>query len=420
MAFVDHMGTNRKAITKAAVQYQTDNDASGGTQDDVEAIASSVADDTGGRLSSATLTTGRPSAAFSALAQPLEYLRQVSAISIDQAAQSLNRNDAQPGGDIVSQLVAIREYMIANSIEFESRAVTHGAPAAGGSNTGTGVLITHTDDDYGFELEAITDEVLTFTCVRDASTGATAGSEVFTVRGELPPRTLLERGGSQSGGETITAHCADNNQFIVNAGFNEAFSGSGADKISGWTITGTAGDISRETSTVFRGDSCLAFTDDVAVTQDMSGLPDDRPVLFSHRYSRNSTSVTGTMTLAAGSLSSAVTLSPAHASNWLHNYVVGWPREWSGAIAFSITLASGASFGTGLLIDECVIAPGVKIGGRWHFIIVGQTDFVLDDVFTQDSTIQATGTNKDRLHRFHGDDVEFPHDSTATTNYEDP
>lgn len=426
--FLDHADTDRSLITTVFRQYLDDLEAAGGTFDDLVALVAGVAGDIDGDLVQAASLDGRPSAAHAALASPAETLmRNLSAINLRQTAVTLDRNDIPPTASLADILgVAIRDHMIANTITYQSRGVTHSAPVAAGGNVGDGEMLLLSTDDQGVaspiadgqDLEAVTDEELTFECVADAIAGGRdPGNETFNVRGEFAPRDVLEIGGSESsidGFEVVNAVTAQDH--ISNGSFDLAFQGTGANKVASYTLD-TPASVNEESTTVFRGDRCLALVGDVEISQQALNLPATGPIVVSVMLNRNGTGVTGTVDLEIGGALVSVSLASIAASGWVRLSMRVWPKQFAVGVStdLKITLSGGASFGTGLLVDENVVSVLTRIGGRYPIILAGQVDFRQGDVITQDTAVSATpGTNKDTLHRFHGFGFELPHSLTPS------
>jgi len=425
--FLDHADTDRGLITTVFQQYKDALEAVGGTIEDIEALIAGVAGDIDGDLVQAAALDGRPSAAFDALANPLDTLvRNLSAINLRQTAVTLDRNDIPPTAALADILgVGMREYMIENAITYQSRGVTHSAPVPDGGNVGDGEMLLLSTDDQGTaspvadgaDLEAITDEELTFECIADAVAGGRdAGNELFAVRGEFSARNALELGGSESPTEVEAINAVVAQEHVSNGSFDLAFQGTGADKVASWTAD-TPASINEETATVFRGDRCLALVGNVDLTQDALNLPAIGPIVVSVMVNRNSTGVTGTFELELGGATTSVSLASIAASGWVRVYMLVWPKQFATASSRVVKLGldGGASFGTGLLVDECVVSLLTRIGGRYPIVLAGQTDFRQGDKITQDSSVSATpGTNKDTLHRLHGLGFELPHSGTPS------
>lgn len=427
MAVADHVG-DLKRVVDVAKTFRAS--YAGTFAADIATVASSAAGDTDGRLSEFAKNRFGLTAAF---AVPARDCRIAAAIILSQLGRTLNRNDINID-DPVSVLHGLRKDMLANSKVFLDRGITHGSVSHDGSNTGNGLVIVHTSDDYDKELQNVTDETLTFTCTEDATQGVEGGSEVFEVRGELPARDVLEIGGSDFGGAAARVTCvhAGTVQHIANANFSQAFSGSGTDKIPGWTIGGAAAaNVTANTTTYYRtattGTSqSIQFAADGYLTQAMEGLPDDRPVAFYFHYNRDSSAGADTLvkiTVGGASAQTLATLAGAADSAWYAVGTVKWPRQWSGGRNLKIEV-DDLGGGEHILFGEVVIMPMVRLGGRWFAIKAGSTDWAIDDFATQDTQVASTGLIVDWLYRWFGvGDAECPNmptDSAASAGYEDP
>jgi len=364
-----------------------------------------------------------------ALAQAVAQTRVGAQFVLQDVAREIARGDITEGSSPVAILTALRTWMLDNSKVLESRAVTHNAVSSLTSplsSSADGLLILRSTDDQStaVDLEAINDGTLRFECVRDQAMGVTEGSEIFRVYATDNGPTIDILGGIQnmSVARTIAAVNAGTAQALTNGNLEGDWSGDG-DDIPGWTLaSGTASDVTPETTTVFRGDQAIKAAGVFKLTQKVLGLRPTRPVIMSVRYNRSVGSAKGGLVVRVGGVaSSAVTLSGA-SSGWQHTYVVAWPRQYSGG-GFDVEIeyegSTESQSGT-LYVDEVICHPLTRMGGRYFVLLAGATAFARRDYFTQQSTVTGTGLIKEWLHRWFGLGFELPHDATPSSGWEDP
>jgi hypothetical protein len=209
------------------------------------------------------------------------------------------------------------------------------------------------------------------------------------------------------------ARGAETADHISNGTFDAALVGSAATKVPSWSID-TPANIVEETTLTFRGDRSLKVTADAIISQTPISIPAAQPIVFSVMLNRNSTGVTGNAKIVLGGAEKTVSLASLAASGWVRLFFIAWPLQFRGGagnvrVEFS-SIAAGQVF-----LDEAIVAIPIRIGGRWPLPVPGATDYRLGDKFTQATSISATpGTNKDGLHRLHGDGFELPHSGTPT------
>jgi hypothetical protein len=347
-------------------------------------------------------------------------LREGAEAVIRDMARTLNRSDILPSDPIPRILgVGLREWMVANAKKLKSRGASHGAASAV-TGTGSGALITHTADDQSSaeQLEASTADTLTFKCVEDQSMGRASGEELFVVNADVQARDILELGGANS--RRIGSIHSGNITAIANADFSASF-GSDATattKIPSFTITGTPANLTQDTTNTFRGKPSLSLvTSDNTIYQAFSGLPNDRPSIASILYNRQIGSGAGDLYVRLGSKEATVAV--AAQTGWNRLYVIGWPKRYTGS-GNDFEVFWDRTSGT-INLAQAVVAPLERIGGRYHKILAGATDFLIDDYFTQATTVSPTDRSiKDWLHRWFGLGFELPHNGTASAGWEDP
>lgn len=358
---------------------------------------------------------------FAALATAI---REGADVVIRDLARTLDRSDISPNDSIQRILgIGLREWMIANSKVLKSRGVTNSSPSSV-TGTGTGVLYMFSSDDQSTadELEAVTNGTIRLECITDEGGGRTAGQELFTVRDSAPSRDILELGGTAQ--TSVESWHSGRVTAIANADFSDDFGATASDttKIPSWTLdnaTYDPTDVTADTTNTYRGTQTVKIGGTGAIlSQTFSGLPNNRPTFFGFKYNRAIGSGAGTLDMDAGSVSmSQITL--AAQTGWNQAYKIAWPKRYTGG-GNDIVITAAVSSGY-INIAQVVIAPMVRIGGRWFIIIAGATDFLVGDYFTQQTSVSPNVRSiKDWLHRWYGFGFELPHDATPSSGWEDP
>lgn len=380
-------------------------------------LAAPSADTEGELAALAKNVTGGLRRHFAALAF---NLREGAEAIIRDMARTLNRSDILPTDPIPRILgVGLREWMVANSKVLKSRGVSHGAASAV-TGTGTGVLLLHGDDDQSTAdvLEAATSGTLRFTCVEDQSSGRASGEELFVAREDVQARDILELGGANS--RRIGALHSGIVTAISNADFSADFGSdsTAVTKIPSWTITGTPANLTQDTTNTFRGKPSLSLaSSDNTIYQPFSGLPNDRPALVSIAYNRQIGSGAGDLYVRIGAKETSVAV--AAQTGWNRLNLIAWPKRYTGG-GNDVEVFWDRTSGT-INLAQAICAPMTRIGGRYFAILAGATDFLIDDYFTQATTVSpADRSIKDWLHRWFGLGFELPHDATASAGWEDP
>lgn len=310
--------------------------------------------------------------------------------------------------DPEARYARIHRYMHDNSYSFNDRDLTVAATGtAGGSNVGTGTLDVLAVDWEAYNLQHAHSETKTWECIRDQNLGALKNAEVFQVYGEDASKDRVEETGSgmrtltdARGLPLVARHCGAGagGTPLQNAGFDQAFSGTGTDKIPGWTIGSTAGDVTSTTSTVYRTEpgvttsralQIASGSDEITQAlsvQRINAIGERVPWQFSVAVKKTGSGDTGTLTLKMGSQSQAINLanSPHNTTSWVvasmdldkDLFYRNWRED---APDIEIEWASTSD----VLYLDCVrFAPLYSVGGLWWWLEGGATAFLERDVFT--------------------------------------
>jgi|GEM_PF-5453701 len=183
--------------------------------------------------------------------------------SIGGATKTVTEMVTADNGNIPkSAIPAFKELnrqMRAASTTLYQNVVTQGSVSYAAANVGTGKIILH-----GTPSQMSPTETITFQCISDTTTGATAGREVFQITGGLrvPDVTSnLWPGGSGANFTLASSDYNDSKNTLTNGGF-DTFTGGVPD---GWTVTGSSA-LSQLSTGTFRNGSALQFSGAVAAT----------------------------------------------------------------------------------------------------------------------------------------------------------
>jgi hypothetical protein len=183
--------------------------------------------------------------------------------SIGGATKTVTEMVTADNGNIPkSAIPAFKELnrqMRAASTTLYQNVVTQGSVSYAAANVGTGKIILHSTPSQMSPTETIT-----FQCISDTTTGATAGREVFQITGGLrvPDVTSnLWPGGSGANFTLASSDYNDSKNTLTNGGF-DTFTGGVPD---GWTVTGSSA-LSQLSTGTFRNGSALQFSGAVAAT----------------------------------------------------------------------------------------------------------------------------------------------------------
>lgn len=346
------------------------------------------------------------------------------------------RNTAD-NGDVWPRMARI---LHEGSETFNDRNLTVAATgSAGGSNVGDGTLSVLREDWEAYPVQRAQTETLTWECSQDQNLGRTKYAEAFELRGEDASKDALDETGSgrllrgvpvqHSGG------AGDGRSYGQNMSFDAAFSGSGTDKIPGWTIGTTAGDVTATTANVRNGAPGVAtsrglqiaagsdeITQALSVTR-LNALGERVPWMLEVSFKKTGSGDTGTLTLKCGSKSQAFTLSSYANTTWntvrLDLDKDLFYRNWrEDAPDIEIEWASTSAV---LYLDDAKFAPMPQIGGLWWWLSGGETAFLQRDVFTH-ATTGGAWADAELMNsaRWAGVPINLPTDNTGSETIGDP
>ena len=314
---------------------------------------------------------------------------------VDQFIREYGRLKAYPDSDPQSIFNRLIDYFGAGSERVTTRTFTFNAASLAGGNTGTGAINRLTKDRYGFDIEAATPEIKTFTCVQDRFSGSQIHQELFEVRGIEFQRDLVGGYVSPDRLTGIRSWSADDSERIIaNPSFNR-YSGTAPNvtAITSWTETTSINNFQIETadsyrtavhegttpgSVRFEGVDTLTQALSVARPTLVAGTPYYCQVAF-----KREASCDGTLTLNVGSNSKAVVLSAQSGWTILRlDLDANLYFENFNQTNLSVSLAlSGWTTGT-LLVDDFQFYPMTRFDGTFWAIAGGVTPWLVDDSAT--------------------------------------
>ena len=314
-----------------------------------------------------------------------------------------------PERDVKSVISRIYTYFKDNTKTVKSRGVTFGSPAAGGSNSWTGVGYRLTKDENNYDPENIFFETKTLECISDAQSGATKHEEQFEIRGTnqgpddlaLSGYGILQTGfQARTSNQSILSNSTFSSYSITTAPATSAPSTFGAsDTLTDWSISaGAITSLQLDVDTVARdasGDTtptAVRFLGNAAIKQDLDSavvVINQNTPYYLELWLYREGNATGTLTVTVGSKSQAFTIGGLTNAAWnrckLDLDQDLWPSRFNTANAYvEIALTSLAT--STILIDEVALLPMYSVDGTWFTISpnsgTGAADFLTEDVFT--------------------------------------
>lgn len=284
---------------------------------------------------------------------------------------------------------ALYDYMHANSQSVNGRAITFGAPSAGGGNVGTPSCVRCTVDENGYPLEGWWPDTFTLRCERDVSSIGLEHQAVWSFRGTDAALDNLVRGGSGIrlgvDGEGGITELSDRFEGVVsNPSFdNVSASGATITALTGWqTLSGDFTALETSTSIYWLDTTnggtprSLRFVGNDTVYQEFrdtrATFTPDLPYVVAYAVYRRDTA-TGTLTARlagglSGGISRAHTVGSLSDNAWTFFYLLSsgpGQNSWlKGFNANALTLSfKMETLATGTVhLDGIVFAPMTRVG----------------------------------------------------------
>lgn len=330
---------------------------------------------------------------------------------------------------IKSALFELRRLMAGASKTMDATTITIGSTTkvVGASTTGTVVVSAEADNTYHSTMASFPTcktELLTFTCVSDATTkGVVRGGELFEIRGATPFGRNDHRwpGGSGNLGvypatsELLADGQTPGRNLLRNSGF-ENFDQS--EKSPGWSFgAGSTSTILANPATPLHGLKSLQFRSDgstnlflrqktnthqgggtiaqvknddlycISFVMNRANTSPSAGALTVGLMEQDGTAVTdSTTTIAHGSIGTAV-------AQYTFTFRAGGGSALPDDLYFGIRQSTAFTSGTYLNIDRLVLTKMISTGpgGVSCAIVPGTTDFQLGDQFTVQVTNNGEG-----------------------------
>lgn len=332
-----------------------------------------------------------------------------------------------PEKNIQSIFTRLYTQMADASLAVQTRDITYGAVAAGGSNVGTGTIFRLNADERAFDIENCTTEAKEAECVADAHSGASLQEEVFSINGSDSERDRLKITGS--GAISSIRSMSARDSLLGNASFTN-FSGTLAvpTAITSWTPSAIA-DFEVDQTDFYRTDpsdggnsASLKFKDNASVEQLWTvrniTLNPGVPYWCCLAFNRQVGTCDGTLTLTFGDQTVSVVLAaqtgwnilqiPAGAQNWMRTFNSSAPT-----LKIELTLRTTGT----LLIDDVMFTPFQLFDGLWYHCQGATTAFLLEDEFSWTDT-EVGSINQYWFYRTFG--RYLPHGTGGAVTWVDP
>ena len=346
--------------------------------------------------------------------------------NLDPAMAQFGKTIGSTKADTESIFLDLYDYMVSNSQDVNSRALTYGSVSAGGGNTGNGQFLRLTVDENNYNLEGWFADTYTATVVEDARQNGVNFEEVWELEGTDITKDELQRTGTGLFEILRSQSERDSERYIKNPGFElyqvttpTAGSETTPTEITGWTVTTALSNFRLSVDQLYRtppGSSTsisLRFMDNDTITQDLVAVnatridPDTPYYLAAPIYREGSCD--GTLTITLGGVNRAVTMSTLTNGAWNlvpllsspgQNY---WPANFNqNSLSVSFALASRTT-GT-FYIDGLQFFPWILVGGgarrgrggmgTYVLPISGATAYVKGDTQTFTDSESTRGINQ--------------------------
>jgi hypothetical protein len=310
--------------------------------------------------------------------------------SIGGATKTVTEMVTADNGNIPkSAIPAFKELnrqMRAASTTLYQNVVTQGSVSYAAANVGTGKIILH-----GTPSQMSPTETITFQCISDTTTGATAGREVFQITGGLrvPDVTSnLWPGGSGANFTLASSDYNDSKNTLTNGGF-DSFTGGVPD---GWTINSGAATLSQLSSGTFRNGSAIrhsgAAEAKFSQTSPSVVLGPGKRIIAGFWAKKVSGTVTADIEMEVQNTSTGTVIATVTASavttSW-QLYTASYQSDYNAPVeAINVEFVCSADVGVVKAIDCAFVfvPPQAGTNGQFIQIIGGATDWRIGDYAT--------------------------------------
>lgn len=395
-----------------------------------------------------------------------ERLFQTIGELVRSVAPHLGRLASAPDlGDYDACIAKFNEYLHTNAQNVEVSGLAVSATmTANGSNVGTGKVIAGLTDAESLVLDIGHIETKTIRCTLDATQGATAGSEIFTIFGANASGRLWDNRGSGSGRGYAGIYGKGSKEWpstvkqanqtlksigpsrgagniIKNGDFEVAVSGTGTSKLQDWTIS--SGDATLVTAVtagtdLINGVTCVKNTTNFLMYQNIanSDVKAGNPYAISIKgrtINGGAGTVTGNLTVKVKSrddVTTYATLTQAIGSFAVNTneqtalvYFVLPKQHKDLKVVVELASIGGTAATPTLAIDDLIISDATIVdGGRGIAIHDGSNinasgmvtgRWKYNDEYTTATAGAYTGTNQRQFNELFSRYVK--HDAAAAT-----
>jgi hypothetical protein len=352
--------------------------------------------------------------------------------------------DAPEDADATAILARMYQYFVDNSETVNGRNLSFGTPSADGGNTGNGTIHRLTVDKNNYPIENVqTATSWTAKVIQDQNSGATKHQEVYEVVDSNPGRDEL----SISGGGVVARlnTTSPRTGKLGNASFTQRGGTDAAPtSLNNWRLLDASDVAQTVSSTLISFDTSniylealrdadteralqLDSTSRIKVEQklNVTSARIDRgvPHYLQIAWNRSVNSASGTLALHMGSQSESVAVSAQ--SGWQILRITVGQKLWlefmnqnNLDILIDWTPDSG---GTGLLIDDVILAPMTRIGNHWYASVPGATPFLVDDKWTWTDAVTSGGSDSIIPYwLWRGYDAYLPSNNAGSETVADP
>ena len=317
----------------------------------------------------------------------------------------------------------LNRQMRAGSTSLYRNVVTQGSVSYAAANVGTGKILLH-----GTPSQMSPTETITFQCISDTTTGATAGREVFQITGGLrvPDVTSnLWPGGSGANFTLASSDYNDSKNTLTNGGFDSWTGGVP----NGWTVYLGAANIAQLSSGVFRSGSALQITPTRATglsqTTTANVIGPGKRIVFGFWVKKISGTVTQpvylSLTNASTGLEFTYAVAPAASitTSW-QLFTASYQFDYAAPIAdVDCSVAMALNAGCVVAVDCAFIfvPPQAGTNGQFIQIIGGDVDWRIGDYATvaiSNNYQSNVLTYTERFFAPFANGIELPTDATGT------
>lgn len=315
----------------------------------------------------------------------------------------------------------LNRQMRAGSTSLYRNVVTQGSVSYAAANVGTGKILLH-----GTPSQMSPTETITFQCISDTTTGATAGREVFQITGGLrvPDVTSnLWPGGSGANFTLASSDYNDSKNTLTNGGF-DSWTGGVPD---GWTINSGAATLSQLSSGTFRNGSAIqhsgAAEAKFSQTSPSVVLGPGKRIIVGFWAKKVSGTVTADIEMEVQNTSTGTVIATVTASgvttSW-QLYTASYQSDYNAPVeAVNVEFVCSADAGVVKAIDCAFVfvPPQAGTNGQFIQIIGGATDWRIGDYATvaiSNNYQSNVLTYTERFFAPFANGIELPTDATGT------